>query len=470
MDPDRWPNFHHYSILVRRLKLDYKIGTGDLHPSLLRDVSLLALASDPPYPFPNVHKVAYGVMTRDALNNIGQLLPPNLKELHISTSGTLGEGCIISMIRLIPWRVPTLSFFKLEAIDLDDVPMARITGAVGNAMSSPSYLTHVNLPSNIITSPVVWEALAELPSLGFLCSNRTIHKTSAASNSYLRLYAGRFPSLRTIDISLPSVYAANLLSGTLPRVLEELEFRIPDFLPSNQLFSGFVTEKQVLRVRIVVDCVNVQLPLSGFTYFSLSGLLRFSHLKFLTIHSPFAANLTDDEIIRFTASLPRLVRLVLTPDPFATSSSSSISPFFFFSSSTRTTIMVLQRLALQSPQLEHIGLYVDTNMHALNEDVNTPYPHFHKLQTLDFGLSRVTETFHVALFISALCPRRPVTVHGGLSGWYGGSYILPEAARTWSDTTRKAWGTVNNAILLLRKHSSRLRLADPQTVTNYTET
>ncbi|KAG8999197.1 hypothetical protein FRB94_006386 [Tulasnella sp. JGI-2019a] len=339
----------------------------------------------------------YGGMEREELGkalqfmNTVHLVSPQLVELHLSAIEISAEtaNSITELLRSLP-RLRTLGL-GLESI-------GYILPTLTGLSDLENFIVYDVMPGcfqHFI--PTITMTLHNLKSLGLFC------KKSAGIPKFI---LGLVPYAKLTSIQLGR--------GGLEGDLE-----------IDGLFEA-ITEHQLLERLIIYTCQEISLSLSN------TGMLQSCiSLTHLTLSFWGSVMLTDDDVERLVASLPKLIEFTLMGRSDISRSGET---------GAKPTLRALLIITMSCPSIQHIGLHVDLSG-PIPKNAYKLHPN---LRSFNFGSSILSpENIHpMALFLSQMSHRPDkLEIRSGDCGWHGGWLKVWEEVLEQVRILHKAEGT-----------------------------
>ncbi|KAL0948360.1 hypothetical protein HGRIS_010942 [Hohenbuehelia grisea] len=300
---------------------------------------------------------------------------------------------------------------NLESLSIfTDISMKVIEEEACALIRSLPKLKKINTPRFYFTTRVA-EELARLSDLGvieFESPNAYIEDIEIRGPADIRDFApkledGAFPSLYDFSSCLPFTIAADSFENVFPpRNLTALYLDSPDFEESASFarIISVVADNCPLLERLTLNSF-VQARESSFEpppesgpgldFDALRPILRMPNLTYLELHHHFPFDISVKQMEELASKWPSLETLILNNDPLPHDGTRQPLPL--------EALMPFARLC---PRLKLLGLYLDATVPTLPLALDA-VP-FKALETLSVGVSPITDSGAVALFLSKLCP------------------------------------------------------------------
>ena len=341
--------------------------------------------------------------TRHAVVFMGQNVRRFSVFLHKSQHYPLSD-----FFKDISARMPSLTHLDLAF----EFSVRDIEADLIGLISELPQLEKLTLPSYCFTSKIT-EALSLLPCLETLQFEFYDRQGKGDPADIIifapRLHEGAFPALVDLNLSAHlSDITHFITSPYAPSHLTSLYIHLPSVVSPSTVneYITAVAENCKLLQKLYIDLFIPPVPEGHFphpaqrhaqslTWADLRPILLCTHLQVLEVTWPSPFHLTQDDVEELASSWPSLQILQLN---------CLSNPILSLDQPT-LTLRALIPFAAHCPELEELGLDVDTNAALLTDDVSAPPPKpFRKLARLHFGLSSLVEPGPTALFLSQLCP------------------------------------------------------------------
>ncbi|KAF8319217.1 uncharacterized protein EI90DRAFT_3132648 [Cantharellus anzutake] len=314
-------------------------------------------------------------------------------KISLSILNCPGATCL-PVIQFLHHRGASLTSLSLH---IDEI--SRSHGAVKDCLLDVLKLL-VNLVSltanwQILFTPTVWTCIAQLPNLEQVHSPSVEEESGADApdpSAWHSLEPSTldtpFPSLRTIEMAVPSQLAAIVL-GYYPldgvRFLRLLLTDDENDPPTEQSLIQIVTICKGLHGLLLVapdfSLPVLKLPLSP-------------NLTHLTVCTNDVETITNADLVYLCSKMPNLEELGLIPvevdrndDP------------------PGLTLEVIRSIAGVCPRLERASLYINTDVSGIQFSFDDPpFPSNHPLSTLSFVPSSVRNRSEVATYLCTVFP------------------------------------------------------------------
>ncbi|KAI0824326.1 hypothetical protein BC628DRAFT_425787 [Trametes gibbosa] len=337
----------------------------------------------------------------------------------------------------ISLRMPALTHLDMRFT----FPVREIQDDLCKLFDSLPHLQRVVLPKFTLSAKIM-EKLSHCPKLRVIqfefMESQGAGDVSDVHNWFPVLKEGAFPELRDLSISVHIPHMVRFLSSMFfPANLTCLyvhvlyivpPYQVQEFLEAtaqscqqlNQLYIDFAGDPSPLLFRSILSDED------RISWNTLRPVLKLSKLTLFEIHWDQPLAISQGDIENLAASLPSLEVLSLNSEPLPAPQPPSL------------TLGALIPFARHCPKMRELSLYIDastsaTDLEAASRSLHASLPptRFRSLEKLSLGLSRISDTEPVALFLSEICPLG-CTVGAGVS-WPNGFGAL--ASETIEDGT-----------------------------------
>ncbi|KAF8329456.1 uncharacterized protein EI90DRAFT_3125227 [Cantharellus anzutake] len=389
------PRIQFYAQFVQSITVH--IGYDSIHP-LLTSVLTHAVQFLQPPPFQHLISLDCFFNGPEATREAGIWLairPPKISLSFLSST----EATYLSVIRSLYHHGASLTFLSLHMDKTSELSEA-VKECIVNALKPLDNLACLAADGHILFTPTVWTCIAQLPNLEEVRSpffKGGFHATSGSS-AWLSFEPSTldapFPSLRTLEMVVPSKLAAIILGYYPLDGVHCLGLLLTDNKndpPTEQSLIQIVTScKSLHRLLLVAPYSRLpvlQLPLSP-------------DLTHLVVCTDSVGTIDNADLVYLCSKTPNLEALELVPTRVL--------------GNPRLTLEVIRSIAEVCPRLERVSLYVDTDVSGIRFSFDdAPIPSNHPLSTLCFTPSEVLNRSEVATYLCTLfrdAQRAPIIV------------------------------------------------------------
>ncbi|KAH9929239.1 uncharacterized protein B0H18DRAFT_874169 [Fomitopsis serialis] len=403
LNAEDWRRFERHARRVR--KLSYVRAPNDLNSPYLggRVLDEIARSRTSINILPNLASLEWcSDETRHSLVFMGPSVKRFSVYLHESTDYSLSDH-----FKDVSARMPSLTHLDFAF----DFAVRDIEADLITLIGELPHLKQLTLPSYSFTSRIV-EALSLLPKLETIQfefwerQGRGDPTDIAVFSPTLREEA--FPALWDVNLSahLPDM-TRFITSPHAPAHLTSLYVHLPSAASPSAIneYLTAVAENCQLLERLYMDLFVPPLPgvphqpvyAESLSWGDLRPLLLCKHLRVFELTWTLPVLMQQDDVEELASSWPslRILQLNCLPNPV------------FPLPPPELTLRALMPFATHCPELEELGLDVDTNAAELaftaHDAAAAAPPPFRKLKRLCFGLSPIAEPGPVALFLSRMC-------------------------------------------------------------------
>lgn len=497
LEPEDWARFAPYAQRVRTLLYNGRVADRDSYgrPRIIGAEAFdeIARTRTTLNILPNLRTLEWYAATPGRVHHSILFMHENVKSFKVLLSAR-EEPNYTSLCKDIVARMPSLTHLDLRF----SFSVNKIKPELIALFSGLSKLQIAILPLYCITGDIM-EALSRLPNIGtiqfeFLDEQGSGDMTDVMQFSP-KLEAGAFPSLWDLSLSARLSDMTRFLNmNYAPTNLTSLYVHVIS-VATPSVFTGFlnaVADNCHLLTSLYIDLAMRENPMAPpvsqerLTFENLRPLLNCPNLTTFELRWDLPLNITPEEIEIIAVKWPSLEVFLLNyePMPFSIPSATNHAnhangaisgsaaslptptPTPAFLPSEPLTLRALLPFARHCPRLRELGMYVNATAADISpaDPMETP-PSFKSLQKLQVGLSRITESAPVALFLSQICPLG-CEVNAGVSWPEGlGVFLGPDSLLTREEEQTivkdvqgwwKGWNEVQEALPLL----TRLRMEE----------
>ncbi|KAF9441510.1 hypothetical protein P691DRAFT_779783, partial [Macrolepiota fuliginosa MF-IS2] len=435
-----WLHFQRYSKRVRVLLYDENESDRMLNQTVFDDIARTRVTLSV---LPNMHTLSW----RATIPLCVMFMHSNVKRFIVHLPEIIESTSPRPFFDDIVARMPALTYLDVRT----NIPMNSLEEEAVRLLSSLSKLQKLTMPRFFFTTRVA-ECLSRLPKLG--CIEFQYFEEQGAGNPVdvtvfkPELSEGAFASLW--DLSLTAAYKDVERFLTIPfspsnltmLYVESPNIESPTII--QRLFTAISENCQMLKLLALISprratsdsdptTIDVDQRINMETLKPLLGCANLTSLEIIHRH-PLGLQREDLEVLALR--WPSLETLNLNNEPLDLHSSD-------------LTLDILIPFARHCPHLTHLSIFIDASSNAIPSfSPTSALPTFKNLQRLSMGLSIITESTSVAIFLSQILPLECIVDSGII---WDESFQMQDETGTIIANRYRLWNDANTLIPILAR-------------------